>query len=51
MIMIEDVIQEDDETVLIKSCTMAYIRPIGEDITAEMIIPSNHQISQLYRAC
>ena len=48
VIMIEDVIQEDDETVLIYKSPVPWqhIRPIGEDITAtEMIIPSNHQIS------
>lgn len=47
VIMIEDVVEIDDETVeIIKAASpWQHIRPIGEDIVAnEMIIPSNHII-------
>jgi putative molybdopterin biosynthesis protein len=47
VIMIEDVIQIDDQTVEIiqAASPWQHIRPIGEDIVAhELIIPSNHVI-------
>lgn len=47
VIMIEDVVVVDDETVEIIKAASPWqdIRPIGEDIVAnEMIIPSNHSI-------
>ena len=50
VIMAEDVIEIDDETVKITSPVSGWenIRPIGEDIVSgEMILPSNHKITPI----
>ncbi len=50
VIMAEDVIEIDDETVRIISPVSGWenIRPIGEDIVSgEMILPSNHRITPI----
>lgn len=50
VIMAEDVIEVDDETVKIISPASGWenVRPIGEDIVSgEMILPSNHKITPI----
>ncbi|BEP29757.1 molybdopterin biosynthesis protein [Helicovermis profundi] len=47
VIMIEDIVEVDENTVEIRSASVPWqnIRPVGEDIVkSEMIIPSNHKV-------
>lgn len=47
VIMVEDIIALDDETVEIRSAAApwSHVRPVGEDIVqGEMILPGNHEI-------